>query len=639
MKALSSLTLFSLTASLLLAQSFASSDVMTGWGNLAHGYRGPDIPSARSANSSRLNTLVRDGKLYISLADAISLALENNLDLELQRYDRQIADTDVVRAQGGALPRGVPLSIQEGPSGIGGPSVNASISGPGTLGGGDTPALNGVVGNGTETDLSILGSIPLSTGPAVPDFDPTLSGTFSWNHTSDPQNNTFLSGLRSINADSTTADISLQKGFATGATATVGWDNLRQNSNSPLLNYNPAISSDLYISVSQPLLRGFGPAVNNRYLRISRNNRKVSDLVFQQQVISTVAAVVRLYWDLVSLNRDVAVRTDALASAGRLLSDSKAAAEEGTMASIDVTRAQAEVAHRRRDLDVSKTLVRQQSEIIKDYLTRNAFETGPAEVTVFPTDTVQIPPVAPIPPMQELMIQAFRNRPELAEIRLQIENSQLSLEGSKSALLPELDLIATARNNSLIGNPNPLANDPALTGGVTGSLTPYRDPLFLGGYNDGLAQLVKRNFPDYGVGVQLNIPLSNRVARADLARDHLQVRQQEIRLRQLEKRVKLEITNAALAVEQGRASYEAAVHERILQQQTVDAETEKLQVGASTSYLVIQYQGDLAQAQSAEISAQSDYIKAQTALERALGTLLPANHVLLSDAESGEVKR
>ncbi|HEY7212916.1 MAG TPA: TolC family protein [Bryobacteraceae bacterium] len=615
-------------AFLLLACSALAAQA--NWGTIAQGYRKPALPAPRLANSKRLEGLVRDGKLYLSLEDAIALALENNLDLELQRYDLAIADTDILRAKAGAFPRGVALSIHEGPAGVGAPSVSTSISGTATLGGGDTPALNGVVGNGTETDLSIFGSIPLATGPAVPQFDPTLTATFAWNHTSDPQNSIFLpAGLRSLNGDTTVGNVALEKGFVTGAKATVGWDNLHQDINNPLLTYNPSTASDIYLNFSQPVLRGFGPAVNNRYVRITKNNRKVSDLVFEQQVISTVDAVVRLYWDLVSLNRDVAVRDDALAAAERLLADNKAANEEGTRAPIDVTRAEAEVARRRRDLDVSKTLARQQSEIFKDYLTRSGFESRLSEITVMPTDTVKIPPSEPLPSMQEMLAAALRNRPELAQIRLQLENAGISLKGSRSALLPELDLVASARNNALTGDANLLANGAGIP----------RDPLLLGGYGGALGQVADRNFPDYGVGVQLSIPLANRAARADLARDQLQLRQQEIRIRQLEKQIKLEITNAALAVEQGRASYEAAVRERILQQQTVDAEIEKLKVGASTSYLVIQYQGDLAQAQSAEISAQSDYIKARTALDRALGNLLAVNHVSLADAIRGEMPR
>jgi len=625
--------------SLLLAQAPApTQNVTQGWGTLAHGYRGPSIAPVHLANSQRIANLTREGKLYLSLQDAIALALEDNLDLELERYDLRIADTDVLRAKSGQFPRGVSLSTREGPAGVGGPSVGASITGPGTLGGGDIPALNSVLGTGTETDLSILGSLPLSTGPAAPNLDPTLNASFNWNKTSVPQNSTFLPGLRSLNSTTYDTDVSLQKGFLTGATASIGWDNLHQNVNSPLLTYNPSITSSAFVSVTQPLLRGFGIGVNNRYIRITKNNRQVADFVFQQQVMSTVSAVSRLYWDLASLTEDVQVRREALDSAQQLLKDNQEAVTEGTMAPIDVTRAKAEVARRQRDLSVSQTLVRQQGEILKDYLSKSDFEHSLGEIEVVVTDHVVVPPAEPITPMPELTAEAFKNRPDLAQARLQLENSQISLKGSKSALLPELDVFASVQNNSLIGDRNVLANNPALTGSTPLGAV-ITDPLFLGGFGDGLGQLANHNFPNYQAGLQLSIPLSNRAGRADVARDQLQTRQQEIRLRQLEKRVKLEITNAVLAVQQARSSYEAAVQERVLQQQTIESEKEKLDVGASTTYLVIQYQGDLAQAKSAEISAQSDYMKARTALERALGTILTANHVSLGEALDGAVPR
>jgi outer membrane protein len=621
----------------LLAQTPPpTQNVTQGWGTLAHGYRSPNLAPVHLANSQRIEKLTRDGKLYLSLQDALALALEDNLDLELERYDLRIADTDVLRAKSGQFPRGIALSTREGPAGVGAPSVGTSITGPATLGGGDIPALNSVVGTGTETDLSILGSLPLSTGPAAPNLDPTLNASFNWNKQSAPQNSTFLPGLRSLNSTTYDTDVSLQKGFLTGATASIGWDSLHQNVNSPLLTYNPSITSSAFVSVTQPLLRGFGIGVNNRYIRITKNNRQVADYVFQQQVMSTVSAVSRLYWDLASLTEDVQVRREALDSAQQLLKDNQNAAAEGTMAAIDVTRAKAEVARRQRDLSVSQTLVRQQGEILKDYLSKSDFEHNLGEIEVVVTDHVIVPPAEPIAPMPELTAEAFKNRPDLAQARLQLENSQISLKGSKSALLPELDVFASVQNNSLIGDRNALANSPVLTGS-TPLAAVVNDPLFLGGFGDGLGQLANHNFPNYQAGLTLSIPLSNRAGRADVARDQLQTRQQQIRLRQLEKQVKLEITNAVLAVQQARASYEAAVQERILQQQTIESEKEKLDVGASTTYLVIQYQGDLAQAKSAEISAQSDYMKAKTALDRALGTILTANHVSLGEALDGVV--
>jgi len=595
-------------------------------------YSVPATPAPHLNNSGRLKALTRNGKLYLSLQDAIALALENNLDIELERYDVRVSETDILRAQAGEFPRGVPLSIREGPSGVGLPSLNASTTGPATLGGGDIPALNGVVGAGTQTDLSILGSIPLSTGPDVPNLDPTLSGTLRWNKTSEPQNSTFLPGLRSLNANTVEADVAVRKGFVTGTTATIGWNNLRQDVNSPLLNYNPYTTSSLYVSVNQPLLRGLGIAVNTRYIRITRNNRQISNLVFEQQLMSTVSAVVQLYWDLVSLKGDLAVRNEALRAARQLLADNQTAAAEGTMAAIDVTRARAEVARRQRDWSVSQTLVHQQSEILKDYLTRNSVDEE--TVTLELTDQVQVPAEETLPPVRQLAVQALRNRPDLAQARLQLTNSQIALKGSHSALLPALNAFASAENRGLAGDPNDLAGSAVLTG--TPGLTAVRDPLFVGGYGDSLSQIVHQNFPNYEAGLQLTIPLANRAARADAARDQLQTRQQEIRLRQLEKRTLLEITNATLAIEQARASYRAAREQRVSQEEAVRAEHEKQAVGDSTTYLVMQYEGELAEAKSAEISAGNDYMKAKTALERALGSILTDNGVSLPEALIGE---
>jgi outer membrane protein len=607
--------------------------------DLGRWYSVPPAASPRLSNSARTEKLVRDHKLYLSLQDAIALALENNLDLELERYDVRIAATDVLRAKSGDFPRGVALSIHEGPAGVGGPSATASsTTGAGTLGGGDIPALNGLIGTGTQTDLSILGSLPLSTGPSVPNLDPTITGLFDWNRTADPQNNIFLSGLRSLNGDSEEMDIALQKGFTTGATASIGWTNFRQDVNSPLLIYNPSTASSLFVSVNQPLLRGFGTGVNNRYIRITKNNQKISDLVFEQQVMATVSSVVQLYWDLASLKEDVEVRREALQAAQQLYRDNVAAASEGTLASIDVTRARAEVAHRERDLSVSQTLVRQQAEVLKDYLTRTALDDTLTDLEIEVTDRVDAPDTQAIPPVEELMTEAFNSRPDLAQARLQLQNSQISLKGSKNALLPELNVFARVQNNSLAGSENPIANGPVLTStAVLASVQP--NPALMGGYTDGLGQLFHHDFPRYEAGLQLNLPLANRAARADAARDLLQARQQEIRLRQLEKRAKLEITNAVLAIQQAKASFEAASRERALQQEAVAAEQEKLNVGASTTYTVMEYQGELAEARSAEISARSSFMKAETALQRALGTILTANNVSLSDALGGASSR
>lgn len=629
------LTVWTISASLLVAQQAPSSS--PGWtlpsgGNLAEAYRAPNVPSARFDNSSRWDALYRDGKLYLSLRDAIALGLENNLDLELVRYAPKIAETDELRAAAGGSLRGIPLSVREGPQGLGTPAVTAN----GTLGGGDTPALNSLVGPGIQTDLSILGSLPLSTGTAIPSLDPVLLGNFSYAHSSDPQNSTFIPNIRSLNSRATETGVGLQQGFITGGYLDFGWTNQNLRTNSPLLNYNPYSNASLGLTFTQPLLRGFGPNVNKRYIRIARNNGQIADYVFQQQVIATVTTIVRLYWDLASLNQDVQVRRDAVASAEQLLRDNQNQIEAGTAAPIDVTRARAELARRRRDVSVSESLAKQQEMVLKDYLSRSALNGNMASAQIVTTDTLQMPEVEPVEPFNDMLERAYQNRPDLAQARLQLTNSEISLKGSRSALLPALDLVASGQNNGLAGDPNNapgIASTTALLGGRT------VDPLLTGGFGSAASQLFTRNFPDYSVGVRLSVPLRNRAARADVIRDQLSVRQQEVRLQQLRKQVRLEITNALIAVQQARASWEATRQERVLGEQTLDAEREKVEVGASTSFYVIQYQRDLAAAQSAEVSALASYVKARTALQRAVGTTLSDYGVILDEARQGAVPK
>jgi outer membrane protein TolC len=569
-----------------------------------------------------MRALFQGGKIYLSLQDAIALALENNLDLELERYGIRLADSDVVRTKSGSLPRGVPLSVREAPPGLGTPLTSPN----GTLGGGDSPTLSSLIGPGVQIDLSILGSVPLPTGTAVPNLDPQLVGIVGWNHTSDLQNSIFVPALRSVNAEATTANIAYQQGFTTGASLELYFNNSRLDTSSPLLLYNPSTTSNVGINFVQPLLRGFGLAVNRRYIRIANNNRKVSDTVFQQQVIATVSGVVRLYWDLVSLREDVRVRQEAVTSAEQFLSDTRNQVEAGTAATVDVTHAQAELSRRKRDFAVAESLVEQQATVLKDYVTRGSLAEDLAAAPVVTTDTMTPPDATQGPGLGKLVEQALRLRPEIAQVHLQLENSELSLTGSKSALRPALDLVATAQNNGLAGNS-------LRSSGIAG------DPLLLGGYGDALGQVVGNNFPNYGVGVQLTVPIRNRAARSDVLRDELTVRQQEIRIRQLEKQIRLDVTNAHIAVEQARASYEATRSERIAQEETLAAEREKLDVGASTNFFVIQFQRDVAAAKSSEISALASYEKARAALERATGSILSDHHIEMGEALKGNVER
>lgn len=558
----------------------------------------PDQPS-------RLVSLARGGELRLSLDEAIALALEQNLDVQLQRLGPAIAETDVARTLGGALARGVPLSVREGPKSIGGAGSDA---------------LAPLLGTGPETNLSI--GAPSTAGPAPPALDPALSFRLSRTHTTTPQINSFQAGTTSLRGDASAWSLGWQQGLLTGGALNVGFENSRQVLNHPRYDLSPFFTSSLSVTFTQPLLRGFGPALNSRFIRIARNTRQQSDLVFQQQIISTTAAVVRLYWDLVSLTEEVAVRRQALERAEQLLRDSQAHVDAGTRAPIEVVRARAEVARAERDLIMAEGQRRQQETVLKDYLSLETVgDSALAGVTIVVTDSLPAAPREALPPTAELARRAVKDRPDIEQARLQLESSRTALSGSRNARLPSLDLVASVRTNALAGDLNPLT--------LPGAAPHSTDPALVGTYTTALSQLVRRDFPDYGVALQLAIPLRNRVAEADYARDMITLRQQELRLRQLEKQVHVEIENARVALEQAGAVLRAAAREREFQERALAAEEEKLGVGASTTYLVIQYQRDLAQARAAEVAAKATYMKAETALHRAAGTLLEEHGIVV----------
>jgi outer membrane protein TolC len=599
--------------------------------SISRSYRVGALPSTKFQNSDRLGALIKDGKLYLSLQDAIALALENNLDIELERYAPRMADTDLWRAQAGSLLRGVPLSVQEGPNGTGGPVETPPGSAPPL-----TPSSSTILDtsiNQAQTDLSITGSTPLSAGTAIPSFDPSLTGLVGPAFSNTPQPGTTSTGYCFLMEHSMTENFGLQKGFASGAVLGLGYTNLRQSYNNGELSFNPYTASSLGLTLTQPLLQGFGSGLNRRFIRIAKNNERISDLTFRQQLISTVSNIIRLYWDLVSLGEDVHVKRDSLALAEKLLADNKVHVEVGTMAPLEVVRAEAEVAQARQSLGNSESLVLEQELILKNALTRTG--TADAQISalrIVPTDHIEVPESEQLPSADDLVATALQNRPDLAAGQVQIENTQMALKGSRNALLPALNLVASVQGNGLAG----LVNTYPLPGST---FTPSIDPNLLGGYGTALSQIFRGKYPDYGLALQLDVPLRNRTARADLARDQLQLRQSEVRLRELQNQVRVQVEAALIALRQARASYQAAVQTRRLQEKALDDMRQQFEVGVARSYDVILNQRDLAQARSNEVVTQSDYIKARTALDRATGMTLQNNSVILDDAFRGLVAR
>jgi outer membrane protein len=596
-----------------------------------------DVGLVDFRNTSRVDKLIRAGELYLSLQDAIDLAIENNLDLQLQRFNPLFAQSDILRAKGGGLLRGVDFNIRNLPQGIGGPGSPLLT----TVGG--TSPITTVVSNSadlaplqeTVTSLAVTGAFPYANGTPIPQFDPSLSAQIQGSHTTTLESTFNAFGINPLVSNAFLGTFGYSQGFSTGANVNASFNETRNTSNAISGNYDPFTTGFLNVSVVQPLLQGFGLENNRRFIRIAENTQKISDEVFKQQLIETLWSVARLYFDLVSLNEDVRVKQQALDAAKKLYDDNKSQVDVGTLAPIEVKRAQAEVSRTQEDLTNSVNLVLQQELILKNVLTRRGSKDpliGSSRIV--PLDAIEKPGDTPAPDTGALVGLAFQNRPDLAQAALQLQNTEISLKGSKNALLPQLNFVGSLQNNGYAGQVNPLY---VPTLGVT-SATAIQQGL-IGGGGTLLSQIFGHNYPNYTVGVQLNVNLRNRVAQADVIRDELQLRQSEVRRQQLENEVRLEVENALLNVQRALASYRASQETRELQEEALDAETQRYQVGASTTYLVIQYQRDLAQARSTEVVSLGNYAKAKAALDRATGQTLDTYHVAIDEAYKGVISR
>jgi outer membrane protein len=592
-------------------------------------YRAPYVKLSRSGNSELVSHLLRNGTLFLTLEDAIDLAIENNFDVELQRYDLKFADTEVTLAKGGGLLRGVPTTVAELPSGEGGPGEPLV-----TTVGGYSPVLqlpssaaDLATITETQTDLSVLSPTPLSPGSPIPQYDPTVSAQASLAQQLYPQSDPFSTGSNFASVHSLTESAGYQQGFSTGGLLNVGFNNNWLSESSTRLNLNPFTTASLNLTFTQPLMRGFGIRLNKRFIRMAKNEVNIADDVFQQQLISTVSDVIRLYWDLVSLKQDLAVKKESLDAAQRLYKDTKHEFEQGTQAAVEVTSAVANVESTNQAYINEQGMVLQQELLLKEELTRRGIsDPAVASASIEPVTSIESPEKDGVESLANLIDHALKDRPDVALAKKQEENTRLSLRGSRNALLPDLNLVASMQNNGGVGSltssfiPNP----------VLGIGAPPAE--LLGGYGTALSQIFSRSFPAYSVGVQLNVPIRNRVAMAEVTRDELQYRQTEARFQQLKSQVRLQVGNAYIALQQARVSYSAAVQARKLQEQAVDVETAKFQAGVATAYELIQYQANLAQAKSSEVTALDVYAKAKVALQRAVGSILIDHNVNVEKA-------
>jgi outer membrane protein TolC len=589
------------------------------FGAIRNPYQAHPIAPIDAQDSSRLSQLIHAGNIYLSLSDMIALAIENNVDVESQRYSPKIADADLLRARAGGLIRGVPTATAAGPS-----SASGVLAGQNALGGGSISSGNTSNG-GVFSGITVQG-----LGTAIPVLDPVIYSNTYYSHTTQPLTSVVVAGTTALVSVNKEADFQAQKGFLTGTTVTLGFYNNNNFQNSPNNITNPSLSSTMALSINQHLLQGFGRSVNGRDITIAKNDRELSDLVFRQQIITTVSAAVNLYYDLVTLRENQKVRDDALAISQKLLADNKTRVGIGALAPIEIVRSNAEVARDQQALIDAETQVLEQEVIVKNFITRSENDVSIIDAHVIPTDSMPAPTPFPTEPIQDLFGDALNSRPELKEDQISITNTREEMRGTKNALLPVLDVYTTLANHGLAGTVNNLA---------PGSVATSADPFFLGGYGSVLNQLFARNFPDYTVGVQLAIPIRNRQAQADYVRDQLTLRQQQLASLKDRKQVKTDVQNGLIALRQANAAYDLAVKTRVLATQTLEAERKKFTYGTSTLTDVILVQRDLTTAQSTEVSALNSYQKAKLQFDLALGHTLEVNNVSIAEAESGHVSK
>lgn len=572
------------------------------------------VSPANLSNTSRLQSLVRAGNLYLSSQDVIALVLENNIDIAVQRYGPYLAREVLRRAEGGGFLRSLGLPVSAGPVSVSLAGVNATAVGLAESGSG--------VGSG--------GGIVTQLGTPPPQLDPQVFAFGNFSHTTTPQSNTVLSGTPFFLNDSRTYQFGINQQFATGTSVQALYTSYRSTVNSLYNVLSPYTTGSLDLFVNQPLLRGFSVAVNNRNIRVARNNGKVTDLQFKRQVITTVSAVLNLYWDLVSFNEDMRIKEQAVTAAQKLFDDNTKQVQLGTLASIEVTRAAAELSSSKEELLISQTNVSQQETVLKNALSRNGVESAWLdEVHITALDRIEVPATEDLKPAGELIQQALANRPEVEQTKINVESKRININGTRNALLPTLEAFVDLTNNGLTGELNKVYN------GRNGPPDPY----LLGGYGNLLGQLARRNFPNYSVGVSLNIPLRNRSAQADYVADQLDLRQSELQLQKSSSQVRVDVKNALIGLQQARARFETANATRSLAQETLTAEQNRFKFGEATIAQVVQAQRDLAVDQSAEVQALANYTHAKIAFDESVGQTLEVNHITLSEAVTGQVAR
>jgi outer membrane protein TolC len=583
-------------------------------------YTAENVPEPVLTNSPRLDRLIHDGKLLLSLKDTIDLALENNLDLAIARYNLPIADADLLRTKAGGSFLGVNTGVVQGTpgGGVGGYGAGA----PGAGAGGTTGGAGGAGAGASGLVQSTLGG-----GTPVSSYDPALGVISGLEHLTLPLSSTQIYGVPSLQLNTTQVNATYSQAFPTGTSISFQFNNNRQTTNSPDIFLSPALNTYYRFTFQQQLLAGFGFGPNLRYLHIAKNNKRISDIAFKNQVIATVTQVENMYWDLVNAYEQARVDEQSLAFANQTLENARKQLQLESIPQMDVMKAEAEVSKRDQDLTVARTTLQLQESLMKNALTKSLDDPTLGEMPVVPTDLMQTSNTEADTsvPILDLIGQGLQNRPELLETDIDLANRQISRKAERNALLPSLSLVGFYGGSGLAGTPC----NPVVPTCVSSTVPTDLSGAWQNTFND--------SSPDYFVGLNLNIPFRNRVAKADQYRSELEYRQASLRKEQLKKQIRIEVRNAQYALEQSRARVESARKARDLVERTFEITKKEQDLGSGSSYQTMTAQRDLAVAELDLVTAMTTYRKAKVELDRTTGTTLEHNGVLIEDAVTGTV--
>ncbi len=600
------------------------------WPNPFVVYMPREVPPVNVTNSPAVDQILRDGKLYLSLNDAIALALENNLDIGIQRYNLSIADTDILRTSSGAVALGVNTGLVQGtPGGTTGTTTagGTGTSSTGSTGGGSGGTTIGVGGAGSGA-----GGIVASTqgeGPPLDNYDPVLTGTVAFQRAITPESNTIITGTNELSQNTTTANFLYTQGFPTGTLMTVGFNNSRISSNGLFNTLDPYLQPSFQFQLRQHLLQGFGFDPNLRYIRIARNNKMITEVTFRNQIITTVSQIENIYWDLVNAYENVNVQQRALDLANKTLSDNQKQVAAGTLAPLTVVQSQSAVATAKQNLVAAQVNLQLEQLLMKNAITRNMADPILAVAPVIPTDTLNTSQPYEVGPVEDLIAAALKQRPEIATNRLNLTNSEITKKSIKNELRPALDLYAFYGASALAGPTNPLCTDP----------TQCVPPGFPTNYAGAVGNLFNSSAPDKGIGVNLSIPLRNRQIQADQVRSDLEYRQAQMSLQQTENTIMLQVRQAQFTLQQNWVGLQAAIAARDYAAEALDAEQKKLRMGASTGTLVLQASSNLTQAESNVLAAATNYEKSKVQLDLSTADTLTRLGIDLTDAQAAKVRQ